>query len=189
MTQATLPAGCDAAGSVLLWNKALEVWLNRLLKKHLLSYTDFGAQRALEDLENHWWDMQEKLAPGWQDTLLNPKAPNLWNSLLRTPKRAVRSRSGVSQRNQSLSVLATALLISAGPTPVEGLDRWSLGLSPNKVQSLANRLVVLARQRNRLTHEEASDTQTSERVRTLAIECAALISQMKLKPNTPKFPR
>jgi HEAT repeat protein len=189
MTQATLPAGFDAAGSVLLWNKALEVWLNRLLKKHMLSYTDFGSQRAIEDLEDHWWGMRGKLVPGWKDTLLDPKAPDLWSSLLRTLKRAVRSRSGVSQRNQSLSVLATALLIAAGPLPLDGLDRWSLGLSPNKVQSLANRLVVLARQRNRLTHEEASDTQTSERVRTLAIECAALISQMKLKPNTPKYRR
>jgi hypothetical protein len=59
-----------------------------------------------------------------------------------------------------------------------------VGLSSDKVQFLANGLVALARKRNRLTHEEASDTETSERVRTLAIECAVLISQMKSKPNS-----
>jgi HEAT repeat protein len=182
LTQAQLPAGFDTAGSVLLWNKALEVWLNRILKKNLLSYTDMGAQTAIEHLEHQWWGMQSKLAPDWKDTLLDPKANDLWRSLLRTLRNAVRNRSGFGKRNQSLSVLATALLISAGPQPVAGFARWSVGIGPDKVQFLVNGLVALARKRNRLTHEEASDIQTSDRVRTLAIECAVLISQMKSKP-------
>jgi HEAT repeat protein len=184
LTQAQMPAGFDAAGSTLLWNKALEVWLNRILKKNLVSYIDMGAQTAIEHLEHQWWGMQSTLAPDWNNTLLDSNANDLWRSLVRTLRNAVRNRSGFGQRNQSLSVLATALLISAGSQPVAGFARWSVGLSPDKVQFLANGLVALARKRNRLTHEEASDTETSERVRTLAIECAVLISQMKSKPNS-----
>jgi len=186
LTQAQLPAGFDAAGSVLLWNKALEVWLNRIVKKNLLSFTDMGAQAAIEHIEHKWWGMQSVLAPDWNDTLLDSNGTDLWRSLLRTLRNAVRNRSGFGKRNQSLSVLATALLISAGPHPVAGFERWSVGLAPAKVQFLANGLVALARKRNRLTHEEASDTQTSERVRALAIECAGLISQMKSKSISRK---
>ena len=78
-------------------------------------------------------------------------------------------------------VLATALVIAAGPHPIAGVERWSVGISSDKIQFLVNGLVVLARKRNHLTHEEAGDTQTSER-RSLAIQCAVLMAQMKPKP-------
>ncbi len=186
VTQAQLPAGFDAAGSVLLWNKALEVWLNRVLKKGLSSFRDLSSPHVMDELDHNWWRMQGKLAPGWDNTLLDPNSDDLWGPLFRTLRNAVRKGSSFTNRNQSLPVLAAALLISAGPTPVAGFERWSVGLSADQVQILVNRLVVLARKRNHLTHEEASDTQTSERVRALAIECASLISKMKLKSSQPK---
>jgi hypothetical protein len=177
--QAQLPAGLDASAPVLLWNKGLELWLNHLLRQKMIAFIQAGGTSRFDALTSQWWKLQPTLAPKWRNDLLRKNAGELWDGLARSLQKQLSWRTDVTRRSQSLGCIATLLLICGVPWKDSGFH-WKLGISTTDLQSLANALVALARQRNRLTHQRAGDVALSADVRAMALEAVGIVCRMRV---------
>ena len=170
MIESDLPAGLDAAAPVLLWSKGLELWLNHLLRPRLLAFFEYEGRAVLARADQQWWQLRKSLAPSWRNDLLPGTTRDLWSNLARTASNQIKYRNDITKKSMSLRVLGALLLIAGIPDGVAGVKTWSLGLSVDRVRALANGMVVLANQRNALTHQQAGDAETNPAVRGLAFQ-------------------